>query len=447
MRACLLLAVVMLLLLPWLAQAQDVNFPDQGAAYAACRADFASRVSGYPGATPSNLSYNCGSGQPPRCFNNGATTTCWYVCGIDSPNPTGSFQRDCRTGANSNVSTRYVYGGSAVCSARPPLVNYSFQGNLASCHSGCEYAAGIGEPGDTVTVLGSGPSAVTRVSRMSPTGQHCTVGADYQQPEAPVTDRCQRQGNLTQCLTADGRTCAVASSGKKFCWEPSEAGVKLSGNEAAVKSPEGTAIKQPPKAPANGGDWQQGGTGTVSVTSGGVTNNYNTTNYNSTYGSQGSGANGGGADGEGNGGSGEGEGEGNGSASGGGTCTQPYVCSGDPIMCSLGQQMWLSRCGDRKGDANGDGVPDALVGDAPQNPDPGEDVSPTRWGINVGADMLDTENIFGAGSCPLMPSFSIMGVTVAPSEFPQWCTLVAVMRAVVLLMGAFIAISLLMGGS
>ncbi|MBD9377937.1 hypothetical protein IB228_11285 [Pseudoxanthomonas sp. PXM04] len=114
---------------------------------------------------------------------------------------------------------------------------------------------------------------------------------------------------MTQCLTADGRTCAVASSGKKFCWEPTESGIKASGNEAATKAPEGTSIKPPPKAPNNGGDWQQGGTGTVSVTTGGVTNNYNTTNWNSSYGNQGSGANGGGADGEGNGGSGDGSGE------------------------------------------------------------------------------------------------------------------------------------------
>lgn len=328
------------------------------------------------------------------------------------------------------------------------MLNVYYRGEGGTCAGGCTFAVDIGAGiSNRVVKVGNGGGSVTRVGRMTPTGETCTVGDGMVSVQAQTDEQCQKQGNLTQCLTADGRTCAVASSGKKFCWEPSEAGVKLSGNEAAVKSPEGTAIKQPPKAPANGGDWQQGGTGTVSVTSGGVTNNYNTTNYNSTYGSQGSGANGGGADGEGNGGSGEGEGEGNGSASGGGTCTQPYVCSGDPIMCSLGQQMWLSRCGDRKGDANGDGIPDALVGDAPQNPDPGEDVNPTRWGINVGADMLDTENIFGAGSCPLMPSFSIMGVTVAPSEFPQWCTLVAVMRAVVLLMGAFIAISLLMGGS
>lgn len=202
---------------------------------------------------------------------------------------------------------------SGQCSARTPLLNMYFQGDSGACNAGCEFAPELGAGvSNRVVRVGTGSTSMTRVSRMVPTGQACTVGEGFVDAAPQTTEKCQKQGNLTQCLTADGRTCAVASSGKKFCWEPSEAGTKLSGNEAATKSPEGTAVKQPPKAPNNGGEWQQGGTGTVSVSGGGVTNNYNTTNWNSSYGNQGSGANGGGADGEGNGGSGDGSGEGEG---------------------------------------------------------------------------------------------------------------------------------------
>lgn len=144
--------VLVAMALAWLglgtARAQDVQFPDQGAAYAECMADFASIRGQYPGATGSNLSYNCAQGKPPRCFNNGATTTCWYVCAIDSPNPTGSFQRDCRTRANSAPTTRYVYGGAQSCASRQPYIGpppmstvnaYPRQGAL-SCINGCEAA-------------------------------------------------------------------------------------------------------------------------------------------------------------------------------------------------------------------------------------------------------------------------------------------------------------------
>lgn len=411
---------------------------DQGDAYSRCISALAAANRTH---TPGSAYY----GDPGSCPHDTYQGTYGrYTCKITQYNDNGTVRNpaaNCIPGAY-----MWIYPLTSNCSAKAPLVNVYYKGEGGTCSGGCTFAVDIGAGiSNRVIRLGNGGGSVTRVGRMTPTGDTCTVGDGVVAVQEQTTDQCQQQGNLTQCLTADGRTCAVASSGKKFCWEHSEAGIKVSGNEAAVKTPEGSAIKQPPKAPSNGGDWQQGGSGTVSVTSGGVTNNYSTTNYNSSYGSQGSGANGGGADGEGNGGSGEGEGEGNGSASGGGTCTQPYVCSGDPIMCSLGQQMWLSRCGDRKGDGNGDGIPDALVGDAPQNPDPGEDVNPTRWGINVGVDMLDMENIFGEASCPLMPAFTIMGHTVSPADYPQWCSNVATMRVVVLVMGAFTAICILMG--
>lgn len=107
----------------------------------------------------------------------------------------------------------------------------------------------------------------------------------------------------------DGRHCAVSSSGRQFCWEPGEAGTKVSGNEASTVSPQGAEVNPPPVPPKNNGSWQPGGSSTVTVTTGNTTNIYNVTNHQSSYGSSGSG---GGAEGDpGNGGgSGPGGGEG-----------------------------------------------------------------------------------------------------------------------------------------
>ncbi|MGS1079141.1 hypothetical protein [Pseudoxanthomonas beigongshangi] len=188
------------------------------------------------------------------------------------------------------------------CSQRAPSSGGFFLGgHQSSCSSGCRYSAG------TITNrLSVGGKTYYQSSGAVPTGEVCS----YQETndDQPVTqDDCTQAGTLTQCVTKDGKHCAMASSGKRFCWAPTEAGTKLSGNEAATKAPEGMNINAPPKAPANGGEWQQGGQGTVSAGSGNTTNNYSVTNWNSTYGSQGNGANGGGAEGEGNGGDGEGE--------------------------------------------------------------------------------------------------------------------------------------------
>lgn len=122
-------------------------------------------------------------------------------------------------------------------------------------------------------------------------------------------------GNLTQCALPDGRHCAVASTGKKFCFAPNETGTKVSGNEAVTKAPVGVAVKEPPVPPKNNGDWQASGTGTASVSGNGTTNNYNISTFNSNYGTEGKG---GGAEGD---GPGEGEGDGEGGTAGPGVGT------------------------------------------------------------------------------------------------------------------------------
>jgi hypothetical protein len=143
-----------------------------------------------------------------------------------------------------------------------------------------------------------------RASNATPTGDVCEQAANDDSPVAG--DDCTTVGSLTQCVTKEGKHCAVASTGKKFCWTATETGAKASGNDAAVKSPQGVAVSDPKQAPSNGGEWEQKGQGQVTTGGGsgpGTVNNVTT--FQSNYGGSG---NGGGAEGEGSGGEGEGNG-------------------------------------------------------------------------------------------------------------------------------------------
>lgn len=259
------------------------------------------------------------------------------------------------------------------------------------CSNGCMFAGGGG--GVSVTI---GSVTYGEKQGATPTGAVCTA-SDIQASAEVTQDDCQTIGSLTQCVTPQGKHCAVASTGKKFCWTPAETGTKVSGNEAATKSPQAATVNPPATPPKNGGQWQQGSTGTVTVGGSSGSTTYNVTNHTSNYGTEGDG---GGAEGD----------EGDGSGEGG---EQPEWTKGD------------EPARDPEGDA--------------------DDV--TDFGIGISPDLLDREEIFGAGSCPTFPAFQIMGVSVNPTaDIPQWCTLVAIMRAAVLIMAAFTALGILTGG-
>lgn len=184
----------------------------------------------------------------------------------------------------------------------------------------------------------------------------------------------------------------------------------------------------------------------------------------------------------------DGDDEGDNEASGGGTCDAPPSCSGDGIQCAQLFQQWKMVCkgatvtgspevcnasytctGDsaqcaqialaRKsacatgnpsggsGDANGNGQPDWTEGSEPARDDPGADDDVNDLGIGLSTDMLDTENIFGMGSCQDF-SITVMGTVVSTADLDGlWCSRIApIMRAVILIMAAFFAIRLLLGG-
>ncbi|WP_267884597.1 virulence factor TspB C-terminal domain-related protein, partial [Xanthomonas citri] len=81
--------------------------------------------------------------------------------------------------------------------------------------------------------------------------------------------------------------------------------------------------------------------------------------------------------------------------------------------------------------------------------DPGDGKSDVdgvkRFGLGVSTSKLDTENIFGNSSCPQPPSFTIRGTTINGADFPYFCQAAAILRALILMYGAYLAIRILMG--
>lgn len=195
------------------------------------------------------------------------------------------------------------------------------------------------------------------------------------------------------------------------------------------------------------------------------------------------------------------------SFSGGDTCDSPPSCSGSPIMCGQARIQWRIDCNTRRnnnisgghcsqsgmptctgekcnameytqllmqwrsacaveklaskqdtpghggtnGDANGNGVADVLEGRGDVTPigDGAADVaSAKKWGIGLSTNNLDTSNMFGGGgTCPEPPAITIMGKTVNSADFPYFCRIAAILRALILIFGAYTAIRILMGAA
>jgi len=288
--------------------------PDRGAAVAAAKASaqhYCNQLSNCNGIDDTIETYN------------GSDTWSYrtrYRYGTTNNGGFGVYKRtnvNCPAGQTWNASTMTCDTG---CANKPPMNNVRFQviGGTANttCSGGCEFAVDLQG--------GTGPSGLVtmggvlfyRAASMSPTGSSCTVGNE---PITNDSQGCVQQGNLTQCLKPDGQHCATASSGKQFCWQPGENGIKASGNDAATKSPDGTTPKPPPLPPNNGGEWTQTGQSTVVTNVNNTTSSSTVTGWQSNYGPQGSGASGNGASGEGSSGSGSGSGlGGNGSGDGDG---------------------------------------------------------------------------------------------------------------------------------
>ena len=151
-----------------------------------------------------------------------------------------------------------------------------------------------------------------------------------------------------------------------------------------------------------------------------------------------------------------GSGSGNGNTSGGGgDCKTPPSSTGDAILAQIAFQTWATRCavtgnanaggGDVDGDGE-DGQPEWTAGDGPDVPIDDTDYveDQRRFGLGLNTDVLDRENIFGGGSCPML-SVTVYGRTVSTAEIPEWCELVRWLSIIIPFIGAYSALQILMG--
>lgn len=181
-------------------------------------------------------------------------------------------------------------------------------------------------------------------------------------------------------------------------------------------------------------------------------------------------------------GSGSGEGNGNG-ASGGANCEQPPIVTGDAALGMVATQSWATRCAVEagnaakvtgniencaqaftvegtnanavklramraqlcRGDTNGDGRPDWTETDGTEagDGDSENDGSTQVKGFSFGPDLLDTSGFLGTGTCPTLGTIDLSFATIDFDSLPWFCDLVRITRAVLLMMGAFIAIRML----
>ncbi|MEN4903343.1 hypothetical protein [Luteimonas sp. TWI1437] len=287
----------------------------------------------------------------------------------------------------------------------------------------------------------------------------------------------------TYCIRRNGDHCATSAKGRQICWKPGETGTKTDGAVAQVRN----AGDQPitPKLDLPSGDTlrKSGQSITTTTTAGdgsggqGSKTTTTTTNYTTIHGTNAGSGNQGRPD---DASTDTDDDDDKGSASGGGDCDSRPIVS-DPMLEMVATQAWATRCAVEAGnavkvsgdvgdceaafhvegdDANavklramraeicGENQPEWTKGDAPAVPggeDDGEDVeNATRFGLRVGPSLLDESDLVGGGTCPQM-SFSLMGSAIGTQDVPQWCDIVRVMRALILIFGAYTALQILLG--
>lgn len=326
------------------------------------------------------------------------------------------------------------------------------------------------------------------------TGESCGKSAenpepapDKLKPDPPPQECVTYSSGQTFCQKRDGQQCYTTSNGRQNCWNPGETGEKTDGPVLQKRNAGPTEVPPQNLQLPSGDSLQKSGQSvTDTTTKGGTTITTTTTNYMTTNGTNASGGGTGkdsGEKGDGTGASGEGDDKG--SASGGGDCDTPPITTGDPVIGMVATQAWHTRCaveagnaakvtGDVancaqpftvegthanavqlramraqlcKGDANGDGQPDWTKPDGTEAGDGGEDDQPGVLQRMVNTDMLDKGGFFGgSGTCPQLGTLELgpFGSFSLDSQ-PWFCDLVALMRGVVLLMGAFISLRILTG--
>ena len=374
------------------------------------------------------------------------------MCGARSGSSIDSFGRRVR-----------YYDLSNTCLKRPDGNPGMVNGQLTStgvCNNGCKMKANL-DPGTDFTLTDKANNNAILIKRGTwvAAGGVCS-SEPPQPPEKP--EYCHAvQGGYTVCKSKD-QTCVVTPSGFRTC--ASDVG-NITGQVATNNQRTEAAGISAPNTPANGPsnrpgeNWSQ--TGGQSITNNITNSTTNINNYSNTgtpngnhpVKGDGSAAGGnkdtgtGGSNGSGSGdGSGEGDGNGKdyGSVTGGGSCDAGFACTGgDPVLCSIAQQQFNARCeSESRFGGNASDFPGNSGGD-------GDD--PTQEDVHkshtFGLGMLDNSGFLGGGSCPDFGSVQVMGVSVDLDADGRFCQIVGVARACLLLFGAFIAISIVVGRS
>lgn len=441
---------------------------DQGLAYQRCLKDMPKVTAGGNIVSKSECTRSSNSSYP-ICY----TQRYWVYeqAGQNSGKEIGPYERE-------------QYCASASCSTRLDGEAGMINGTLYSggvCNKGCKMQPNL-DPAVNFNISDSAnPNGIPiRRGTWKASGDVC----DSSMPPQPEKkdEYCHQSGSYQVCKS-ENKTCISTASGFRTCASDSanQKGHTATNNprtEAASIS----APNTPPNAPSNrpGEDWQPSG-GTTNITNNNNGNTTNTQNYhnrgtpngNQPTPGDGSGPGVGGSNGNGE----QGEGNGN-QAAGGGNCKTPPTTSGDPILGMIAMQTWATRCeaergngGKVTGDVGNCDAPFSVEGDSVQanqlraqraqlcsgkpgsgegsNGDPhegAEDVDgPGKWSWKFDESLIDKSG-FGGGSCPQFGTvdFGRFGA-VSLDSVTWWCPLVAAMRAVMLLLGAFISFRIVFG--
>ncbi len=242
-----------------------------------------------------------------------------------------------------------------------------------SCVGGCrltQESISFAQPGGVMLYGRRNAAWLNETCIPESTSSNAPIDAKTEQPK-PTPPECTALGNgQTACSKSNGDYCATASTGKTFCWQPTETGKKVDAEDAQVKDKAGLPVT-PPDTVIQDKDWQRKEGHQVTSCVNGTCTTYNVTNF-ATVG-KGTAKNGTGD----NKGDGTGNTTGNGgvsvggnkdndqdSATDSGSCDTPPVCIGDTLKCLHLKYTWKIECntkGNEISQGNGCGENDVPV--------------------------------------------------------------------------------------
>jgi hypothetical protein len=347
------------------------------------------------------------------------------------------------------------------------------------CVGGCNFAL---RPG-SVTV--GAPGGNIYGGQYEFTGATCTATVDSPppaaRPVAPTSQVCKPAGDgQTFCVQQDGQECYTISPGRQTCWQRTETGTKTDGPYAQVRGPGSTTPPAPP--PPNGETFNQSGTPvTISSTSNNVTTTTTVINYITNNGTSAGPTD----QGE------PSDGSGHTSSASGGSCDSGYSCSGDAIQCAqLAEehkarcaleespsisggstcgagdtplctgsgcnalqyagviQAWKTRCQAEALKGSIDSIKDGIGTTGTSDGTTGSNAGDVAiWHSQDGDGLLgliNTQGFLGSHTCPPLPDWNLGAWGTFAIDSTNWCKLVDAVGAMVLLIGAILALWILL---